>query len=85
MSSERTTESRAREFGSVEREKLTVSSDVVQRERKAIQAGGGTGIRTLGGVAPATVFETVPFSRSGIPPSPDIYPQKARSSSGTSG
>ncbi len=30
--------------------------------------GGGTGIRTLGGRKPTTVFETVPFSRSGIPP-----------------
>lgn len=30
--------------------------------------GGGAGIRTLGGVTPTTVFETVPFSRSGTPP-----------------
>ena len=30
--------------------------------------GGGAGIRTLGGVTPTTVFETVPFGRSGTPP-----------------
>ena len=30
--------------------------------------GGETGIRTLGGVAPTTVFETAPFDRSGISP-----------------
>ena len=30
--------------------------------------GGGAGIRTLGGVTPTTVFETVPFDRSGTPP-----------------
>ena len=30
--------------------------------------GGGGGIRTLGGVAPTTIFETVPFNRSGTPP-----------------
>ena len=30
--------------------------------------GGGAGIRTLGGVTPTTVFETVPFNRSGTPP-----------------
>ena len=33
-----------------------------------IERGGGAGIRTLGGVAPTTVFETAPFSRSGTPP-----------------
>jgi hypothetical protein len=38
--------------------------------------GGGTGIRTLGEVAPATVFETVPFSRSGIPPLAAFLPAK---------
>ena len=30
--------------------------------------GGGAGIRTLGGVTPTTVFETVPFNHSGTPP-----------------
>ena len=30
--------------------------------------GGGAGIRTLGRVAPTTIFETVPFDRSGTPP-----------------
>ena len=31
-------------------------------------SGGETGIRTLGGVTPTTVFETAPFDRSGISP-----------------
>ena len=31
-------------------------------------SGGGGGIRTHGGVAPTTVFETAPFDRSGTPP-----------------
>ena len=30
--------------------------------------GGEAGIRTLGGVTPTTVFETVPFGRSGTSP-----------------
>jgi hypothetical protein len=30
--------------------------------------GGETGIRTLGGLAPTTVFETAPFDRSGTSP-----------------
>ncbi len=30
--------------------------------------GGGTGIRTLEGLAPLTVFKTVTFVRSVIPP-----------------
>jgi hypothetical protein len=30
--------------------------------------GGEAGIRTLGGVAPTTVFETAPFDRSGTSP-----------------
>jgi hypothetical protein len=30
--------------------------------------GGETGIRTLGGVAPSTVFKTVAFNRSAISP-----------------
>ncbi len=30
--------------------------------------GGETGIRTLGGVTPTTVFETAPFDHSGISP-----------------
>jgi hypothetical protein len=33
-----------------------------------IKVGGGAGIRTLGGVTPTTIFETVPFDRSGTPP-----------------
>jgi hypothetical protein len=32
------------------------------------EAGGEAGIRTLGGVAPTTIFETVPFNRSGTSP-----------------
>ena len=31
-------------------------------------SGGGGGIRTLDGVTPITIFETVPFNRSGTPP-----------------
>jgi hypothetical protein len=31
-------------------------------------SGGETGIRTLGGLAPTTVFETAPFDRSGTSP-----------------
>ena len=34
----------------------------------ATGGGGETGIRTLGGVAPTTVFETAPFDRSGTSP-----------------
>ena len=30
--------------------------------------GGETGIRTLGGVTPTTVFETAPFDHSGTSP-----------------
>ena len=30
--------------------------------------GGETGIRTLGGLAPTTVFETAPFDHSGTSP-----------------
>ena len=30
--------------------------------------GGEAGIRTLGGVTPTTVFETVPFNHSGTSP-----------------
>ena len=33
-----------------------------------LKSGGETGIRTLGGVTPTTVFETAPFDRSGISP-----------------
>ena len=36
--------------------------------QKFVSDGGGAGIRTLGGVAPTTIFETVPFNRSGTPP-----------------
>ncbi len=31
-------------------------------------SGGETGIRTLGGVTPTTVFETAPFDHSGTSP-----------------
>ncbi len=33
-----------------------------------IGCGGETGIRTLGGVTPTTVFETAPFDHSGTSP-----------------
>ena len=35
---------------------------------KTTVSGGETGIRTLGGLAPTTVFETAPFDRSGTSP-----------------
>ena len=35
--------------------------------------GGETGIRTLGAIACTTVFETAPFSRSGISPEEQTY------------
>ncbi len=34
--------------------------------------GGETGIRTLGGLAPTTVFETAPFDHSGTSPQPSF-------------
>lgn len=39
--------------------------------------GGETGIRTLGGVTPTTVFETAPFDRSGISPLAGSHMQAA--------
>lgn len=39
-----------------------------QKTRVFAILGGGAGIRTLGEVTPTTVFETVPFNRSGTPP-----------------
>ena len=33
-----------------------------------VKFGGETGIRTLGGLAPTTVFETAPFDHSGTSP-----------------
>ena len=39
-----------------------------QKQMLASESGGETGIRTLGGVTPTTVFETAPFDRSGISP-----------------
>ena len=33
-----------------------------------LQTSSGAGIRTLGGITPTTVFETVLFNRSGTPP-----------------
>ena len=45
------------------------SLDVVE-----LPIGGGAGIRTLGGVSPTTVFETVPISRSGTPPWHPLIP-----------
>ena len=41
-----------------------------------VNAGGEAGIRTLGGVAPTTIFETVPFNRSGTSPASDIIDQR---------
>lgn len=41
---------------------------VLPNDMMRCETGGGAGIRTLGGVAPTTVFETVPFNRSGTPP-----------------
>ena len=42
------------------------------RENAFARASGGeTGIRTLGGVTPTTVFETAPFDHSGISPLDD--------------
>ena len=38
--------------------------------------GGGAGIRTLGGVAPTTIFETVPFNHSGTSPMFEILVSK---------
>ena len=37
------------------------------------KTGGETGIRTLGTLARTTVFETVPFDRSGTSPIPNCY------------
>ena len=37
-------------------------------DAKFLNGGGETGIRTLGGLAPTTVFETAPFDRSGTSP-----------------
>jgi hypothetical protein len=41
-----------------------------KRARKTRLCGGETGIRTLGGLAPTTVFETAPFDHSGTSPRP---------------
>ena len=40
-------------------------------------SGGERGIRTLGGLAPTTVFETVPFNHSGTSPQGMWAPQGA--------
>jgi hypothetical protein len=41
----------------------------MEADRKALRSDGGeAGIRTLGEVAPTTIFETVPFNRSGTSP-----------------
>ena len=37
-----------------------------------LEIGGETGIRTLGGVTPTTVFETAPFDHSGTSPSTNL-------------
>ena len=37
-----------------------------------LKFGGERGIRTLGGLAPTTVFETVPFNHSGTSPAGTI-------------
>ena len=45
---------------------------------KYIESNGGErGIRTLGGLAPTTVFETVPFNHSGTSPQGMWAPQGA--------
>ena len=38
------------------------------RNRHELVSGGETGIRTLGRLAPTTVFETAPFDHSGTSP-----------------
>ena len=40
----------------------------VARATEREEYGGETGIRTLGGLAPTTVFETAPFDHSGTSP-----------------
>ena len=40
----------------------------VEISRYRRRSGGETGIRTLGGLSPTTVFETAPFDRSGTSP-----------------
>ena len=42
--------------------------EIGHRQDSHIFTGGEAGIRTLGGVAPTTIFETVPFNRSGTSP-----------------
>src|SRR5437867_1734010 len=43
---------------------------------------GGKGIRTLEGLAPLTVFKTVAFVRSAIPPAPSLDPDSNESGCG---
>ena len=58
---------------------LRIAADIRKSRAKQIQVGmknhalsrdngGETGIRTLGGLAPTTVFETAPFDHSGTSP-----------------
>jgi hypothetical protein len=42
------------------------------QQQQAASFGGGGEIRTHGKLAPTTVFETVPFNRSGTPPYWDL-------------
>ena len=41
---------------------------MLDRKFLATFSGGETGIRTLGGLTPTTVFETAPFDHSGSSP-----------------
>ena len=46
--------------------------------KQVMVTGGGGGIRTLDGVTPITIFETVPFNRSGTPPQGHIINKYSR-------
>ena len=56
---------------------MTLTEESVDKHKKAAcntssLSGGGGEIRTHGKLAPTTVFETVPFNRSGTPPYGDF-------------
>ena len=51
-----------------------IRTDGTKKNGSEMSAGGGTGIRTLGRVAPTTVFETAPFDHSGTPPHLGAWP-----------
>ena len=48
--------------------KITTLFIVIKIDRLLDLHGGETGIRTLGRLAPTTVFETAPFDHSGTSP-----------------